>query len=197
MRPTPITPKSVSMLTALRCHKKSNKWLGETISAHIHFTFNGCSCWVELEPLPLGQGPRRGREQKWRWGATYLHTISKHPFQQHSITLVLTKNLNRHKGIPPWVASLLFCRSFASLPNRRLKCQFKLVFFFFWMIFGLEENYLFSDCSNQETCSWTCRTDQCNQFLCYSPFTEILVPSFYQLSITQWNHLDVQWIILS
>lgn len=119
LRPAPITPRSVSMLTALKCHKKSNKWLGETISVPIHFTFNGCPCWESATGTsPTRSGAQEGERTEKEVGnllvsAAHLSIVSKHPFQQCSVTSVLTKNPNRHKGNSTWsrkgAVRLLFC----------------------------------------------------------------------------------------
>ena len=119
LRPTPITPRSVSMLTALRCHKKSNKWLGETISVHIHFTFNGCPCWESATGTsPTRSGAQEGETTEMEMGSllvstAHLSIICKYPFQQCSVTSVLTKNPKRQEANSTisrkGVVSLLFC----------------------------------------------------------------------------------------
>lgn len=73
---------------------------------------------ARMEPLPLGWWHRRGKRTKMEVGSllvsiTHLSIISKHPFQQCSVTSVIKKNPNRQKRNSTLsrkgVVSLLFC----------------------------------------------------------------------------------------
>lgn len=77
------------MLTALRCHKKSNNRLGETFSVHIHFTFNGCPCWESATGAsPTGRGDNRNRVGN--------PICEHHSFEHHS--QVLSPAMQHHLG---------------------------------------------------------------------------------------------------
>lgn len=144
------------MLTAIRCHEKSNKRLGETFSVHIHLSWMSllreCNWSLSRKVRGTGRGDNRNRVG---------NCICEHPsFEHHSQVLSpamqchfgTEQNPDRHQGNSTLsrkgAVSQLFCLFH---PHCFLKCQF--------------HDFLFGNLDFkriiyfQETCSWTSRPE--------------------------------------